>query len=99
MTEEAIRPLGNKLFVRRDEKETTSTGGIVLSENTAGKQNRGTVIFAGPGKTLENGTLREIAVKPGDRILFGKFTGTEIKINDEELLVIADDDVIAIIEE
>ena len=95
----SIRPLSNKLFVRRDEKETVSNGGIVLSETTAGKQNRGTVVFAGPGKTLENGMVRETSVKPGDHILFGKFTGTEIKIGDDELLVISDEDVIAVIED
>lgn len=94
-----IRPLGDKIFIRRDEKETMSDGGIVLSENTTGKPNRGTVIHAGPGKVLDSGMLKEMPVKPGDRILFGKFTGTEIKVEDDVLLVTSADEVLAIIED
>ncbi len=94
-----LRPLGNKVFVLRDGKETTSAGGIVVSENTVGKSSMGTVVFSGPGKQLERGGFRETAAKPGDRVLFDKHSGTEISVEGQELLVLSDDNIIAILED
>ncbi len=94
----SIRPLHDRVIVRRLEDETTSAGGIVIPDNAKEKPSRGEVIAVGNGKPLDNGDVRALAVKAGDKVLFGKFAGTEVKVEGEELLVMREDDIMAIIE-
>jgi len=93
-----IRPLHDRAIIRRMEEERTSAGGIVLPDSATEKPIRGEVIAVGNGKILENGDVRQLDVKVGDTVLFGKYSGTEIKLNDEELLVMREDDIMAVIE-
>ena len=94
----SIRPLHDRLVVRRLEAETTSKGGILLPGNAQEKPSQGEVIAVGDGVTLENGELRPLAVRAGDRVLFGKFSGSEVKLDDETLLIMRESDVLAVIE-
>lgn len=93
-----IRPLHDRVVIRRMEEEKTSAGGIVIPDSAAEKPVRGEVIAAGNGKTLENGDKRPLDVKVGDHVLFGKYTGTEIKVEGETLLVMREDDIVAVID-
>lgn len=93
-----LRPLHDRLVVRRVESETTTKGGIVLPDSASEKPNQGEVLATGPGALLDNGEIRELTVKVGDRILFSEYAPTEIKLNGEEVLVIRESDVLAIIE-
>lgn len=93
-----IRPLQDRVVIKRMEEERTSAGGIVIPDSAAEKPIRGKVISVGPGKTLDNGQKRSVDVKTGDTVLFGKYSGTEVKINDEELLVIREDDIMGVFE-
>ncbi|NVK39738.1 MAG: co-chaperone GroES [Oceanospirillaceae bacterium] len=94
----SIRPLHDRLVVRRLEAETTSKGGILLPGNAQEKPSQGEVIAVGDGVTLDNGELRPLAVRAGDRILFGKFSGSEVKLDGETLLIMRESDVLAVIE-
>ena len=91
-----IRPLHDRIIVRREEEERTSAGGIVIPDSAAEKPIRGTVLAVGKGKILEDGKVRSLDVKVGDQILFGKYSGTEVKLDGEELLVMREEDVMAI---
>ena len=93
-----IRPLHDRVVVRRMEEETTSAGGIVLPGSAAEKPSQGEVVAVGKGKILENGDVRPLDLKVGDKVLFSKYGGTEVKVNDEELLVMREDDITAVIE-
>ncbi len=93
-----IRPLYDRVVIRRVEEETTSAGGIVLPGSATEKPSQGEIIAAGPGKALENGETRAMSVKVGDTVYFGKFSGSEVKVNDDTLLVMREDDIIAVIE-
>jgi chaperonin GroES len=93
-----IRPLHDRVIVRRMEEETTSAGGIVIPDNATEKPARGEIIAAGNGKITDSGDVREMDVKVGDKVLFGKYAGTEIKVEGEELLVMREDDIVAVIE-
>ena len=93
-----IRPLHDRVVVKRMEEETTSPGGIVIPDTATEKPVRGEVIAVGNGKILDNGDVRPLDLKAGDRILFGKYSGTEVKVEGEELLVMREDDVMAVIE-
>ncbi len=93
-----LRPLHDRVVVRRQEEEQTSPGGIVLPDSATEKPIRGEVIAIGKGKLLENGDVRPLDVSVGDKILFGKYSGTEVKIEDTEYLVMREDDIMAIIE-
>lgn len=93
-----LRPLHDRVIVRRMEEETTSPGGIVIPDNAAEKPSRGEVIAAGDGKVTDSGEVRALAVKVGDKVLFGKYAGTEVKVAGEELLVMREDDIVAVIE-
>ncbi|NBR98091.1 MAG: co-chaperone GroES [Betaproteobacteria bacterium] len=81
-----IRPLHDRVIVKRLEEERKSAGGIVIPDSATEKPVRGKIIYAGNGKILENGNVRPLAVKVGDEVLFGKYSGTEVKIDGEELL-------------
>jgi len=93
-----IRPLHDRVVVKRMEEERTSAGGIVIPDSAAEKPVRGEVVSVGKGKIAENGDVRPLDVKAGDQILFGKYSGTEIKIEGEELLVMREDDIMGIFE-
>ena len=93
-----IRPLHDRVVVRRMEEERTTAGGIVIPDSAAEKPMRGEVVAIGGGKILENGDARALAVKVGDTILFGKYSGTEIKLHGDELVVMREDDILAIID-
>ena len=92
-----IRPLHDRVIVRRMEEEKTSPGGIVIPDSAAEKPIKGEVLAVGKGKILENGDVRPLDVKVGDMILFGKYSGTEVNVDNEELLVMREDDITAII--
>ena len=93
-----IRPLHDRVVVKRMEEERTSPGGIVIPDTAAEKPIKGEVIAVGRGKLLENGDVRPLDVKVGDRVLFGKYSGTEVKVDGEDLLVMREDDIMAILE-
>ena len=93
-----LRPLHDRVIVRRKEEERTSPGGIVIPDTATEKPVRGEILAAGNGKLLENGDVRPLDVKVGDQILFGKYSGTEVKVEGEELLVMREDDIMAVIE-
>ena len=92
-----IRPLHDRVIVRRMEEETTSAGGIVLPGSAAEKPQQGEVVAVGNGKLLENGEVRPLDVKVGDLVLFSKYGGTEVKIDGEELLVMREEDITGVI--
>ena len=92
-----IRPLHDRVIVRRVEEERTSAGGIVIPDSATEKPQQGEVVAVGNGKILENGEVRPLDVKVGDKVLFSKYGGTEIKIEGEELLVMREDDITGVI--
>jgi chaperonin GroES len=94
-----IRPLHDRVIIRRMEEEKTSAGGIVIPDSAAEKPIKGQVVAVGKGKILDNGDVRPLDVKKGDLILFGKYSGTEVSVDGEELLVMREDDITAIINE
>ena len=94
-----IRPLHDRVIVKRREEDTTSPGGIVIPDTAAEKPIKGEVIAVGNGKLLDSGEVRKLDLKEGDQILFGKFSGTEVKVDGEEYLVMREDDVMAVIDE
>lgn len=93
-----LRPLHDRVIIKRLDAETKSAGGIVIPDSAAEKPIKGEVIAAGTGKILEDGKVRPIAVKVGDIVLFGKYSGTEIKLDGEELLVMREEDLVAVVE-
>ena len=93
-----IRPLHDRVVVERLDEEHKSAGGIVIPDNAAEKPDQGEVIAVGKGKILEDGTVRPLDVKVGDRILFGKYSGTTVKIEGTEYLVMREDDIMGIVE-
>jgi len=94
-----IRPLQDRVIVRRMEEEKTSPGGIVLPDSATEKPIKGEVVAVGKGLVQDNGDLRPLDLKVGDEVLFGKYSGTEIKLDGEELLVMKEDDVMAVFED
>lgn len=93
-----IRPLNDRVIVKRLEEEKTSPGGIVIPDSATEKPVRGEVVAVGAGKALDNGQVRPLAVKAGDKVLFGKYAGTEIKVDGQDILVMREDDIIAVLE-
>ena len=93
-----IRPLHDRVIVKRIDEERKSAGGIVIPDTAAEKPDQGEVIAVGKGKILEDGKVRPLDLKVGDKILFGKYGGTEVKVDGEELLVMREEDVMAVIE-
>ena len=92
-----VRPLHDRLIVQRIEEKETVKGGIIIPDTAKEKPQEGQVIAVGNGKILENGTKIALDVKAGDKILFGKYSGTEIKIDGEEFLILREDEVLAVI--
>ena len=93
-----IRPLHDRVVVRRLEEETTSAGGIVLPDSAAEKPSQGEVLAIGSGKLLDNGDVRPLDVKVGDRVLFGQYAGSTVKIDGEELLVLSESEIFGVLE-
>jgi len=93
-----LKPLYDRVVVRRLEAETTSRGGIIIPDNAAEKSSQGEVLAIGPGAVLENGENRPMSVAIGDCVLFGQYSGTEIKVDGETLLIIKETDIFAIVE-
>lgn len=94
-----ITPLHDRLVVERIEQEQKTAGGIVIPDNAKEKPIRGKVIAVGAGKVLDNGNVRPLEVKVGETVLFGKYAGTEVKLQDKDMLVLREDDVLAIIQD
>ena len=92
-----VRPLYDRLLVRRIEEKETAKGGIVIPDTAKEKPQQGEVLAVGNGKILDNGTKIALDVKVGDKILFGKYTGTDIKIDGEEVLILREDEVLAVL--
>ena len=93
-----IRPLHDRLIVRRLEEERKSAGGIVIPDTVKEKPIQGEVLAIGKGKILENGTVRPLDVKVGDKVLFGKYSGQTVKVQGEELLVMREEDLMGVVE-
>ena len=93
-----IRPLHDRVVIKRMEEERTSPGGIVIPDAAAEKPIRGEVVAVGNGKIQESGEVRKLDVKVGDTVLFGKYSGTEVKMDGEDLLVMREDDIMAVLE-
>ena len=94
----SLRPLHDRVIVRRMEEERTSAGGIVIPDSATEKPSKGEIIATGNGKIMESGDVRALDVKVGDKVLFGKYSGNEVKVDGEELLVMREEDIMAVIE-
>lgn len=92
-----IRPLHDRIVVKRVEEETKTAGGIVLPGSAAEKPSEGEVLAVGSGKPLDNGQVRALEVKVGDKVLFGKYSGTEVKVDGEQLIVMREEDIMGIL--
>ena len=93
-----IRPLHDRVVVRRLEEETTSAGGIVLPDSAAEKPSQGEVLAVGPGKALDNGDVRACDVSVGDKVIFGQYGGSTVKIDGEELLILSESEIFGVLE-
>ncbi|HLV60703.1 MAG TPA: co-chaperone GroES [Fredinandcohnia sp.] len=94
-----IRPLQDRVIVKRVEEEEKTKGGIIIPETAKEKPLEGKVIAVGNGRVLEDGSVRPLDVKEGNRVLFSKYAGTEIKVQGEELLILREDDILGVIED
>ncbi|MEM9074863.1 MAG: co-chaperone GroES [Myxococcota bacterium] len=94
----AIRPLGDRVLVKRVEEEKTTKGGLIIPDTAKEKPIEGKVVAVGNGKRNDSGELSKLEVKKGDRILFGKYSGTEVKVDGEEHLILREDDILGIVE-
>lgn len=92
-----IRPLHDRVIIKRVEEETTTAAGIVLPGSAAEKPSQGEVLAVGTGKQLDNGEVRALDVKVGDKVLFGKYSGTEVKVDGEDVIVMREDDIMAVL--
>jgi len=92
-----IRPLHDRVVVRRLEEETKTAGGIVLPDSAAEKPSRGEVLAVGPGKALDNGDVRAPDVKVGDKVIFGQYSGSTVKIDGEELLILSETEIFGVL--
>ncbi len=93
-----IRPLGDRIVVRRLEEETKTAGGIYIPDSAAEKPSEGEVVAVGNGRTANNGELIAMEVKAGDKVIFGKYSGNEVKVGDETLLIMREEDILAVVE-
>ena len=93
-----LRPLHDRVIIKRLEAETKSAGGIVIPDTATEKPIKGEVVAVGSGKILEDGKVRPVGVKAGEKVLFGKYSGTEVKLDGEEALILREDDILGVIE-
>jgi chaperonin GroES len=94
----SIRPLHDRVVVRRMEEETKSAGGIVIPDSATEKPSQGEVLAVGPGKKLDTGTVQAVDVKVGDKVLFGQYSGSTVKIDGEELLIMSESEIFGVID-
>jgi chaperonin GroES len=94
----SLRPLQDRILVKRVEEETKTAGGLFIPETAKEKPQRGEIVAAGNGKKTEDGKVLPLDVKVGDKVLFGKYSGTEIKVDGEEFLIMREDDILAVVE-
>lgn len=92
-----IKPLHDRILLKRSEGEEKTKGGIIIPDTAKEKPQEGEVVAVGPGKTLEDGSIREMQVSKGDKVLYSKYSGTEIKLDGQEHLIVREDDILAII--
>ena len=92
-----IRPLHDRVIVKRIEEERKTAGGIVIPDNAAEKPDQGEVLAIGTGKVMDDGKVRPLAVKVGDRVLFGKYSGSSVKMGGDELLVMREEDIMGVV--
>lgn len=97
-TEIGVRPLHDRILVRRTAEETKTAGGIIIPDSAKEKPQRGEIVAAGKGRISDEGKIMPLEVKVGDKILFGKYSGTELKLNGEELLMMREEDILGIIQ-
>jgi len=93
-----IRPLHDRVVVRRMEEERTTAGGIVIPDSATEKPSTGEILAVGNGKITDSGEIRALDLKVGDKIMFGKYSGTEVKVDGEDLLIMREDDIMAVVE-
>jgi chaperonin GroES len=93
-----IRPLHDRVVIKRMEEDSTSAGGIVIPDSASEKPSKGEVVAVGNGKVLDSGDTRALDLKVGDKVLFGKYSGTEVKVDEDDLLVMREDDIMAVID-
>ena len=93
-----IRPLHDRVIVKREEEERKTAGGIVIPDSAGEKPSKGRVLAVGNGKILEDGKVRPLDVKVGDKVLFGKYSGTEVKVDGDDVLVMHEEDILAVLE-
>ena len=93
-----IRPLHDRVIVKRVEEERKTAGGIVIPDNAAEKPDQGEVLAIGTGKVMDDGKVRPLAVKVGDRVIFGKYSGSTVKVEGDELLVMREEDIMGVVE-
>lgn len=93
-----FRPLHDRILVKRIQAETRSAGGLIIPDTAKEKPLEGEVIAVGPGRRMDDGSVRAVALEPGDRILFGKYAGDEIKLDGEEHVIVREDDVLAVVD-
>ena len=93
-----VRPLADRILVKRIPEETKTAGGILIPDNAKEKPSEGSVIAVGSGKVLKDGTVRPLEVKVGERILFGKYSGTEVKVEGEDHLILREEDILGIVD-
>jgi len=93
-----IRPLGDRIVVRRLEEETKTAGGIYIPDSATEKPSEGEVVAVGNGRTANNGDLIAMEVKNGDKVIFGKYSGSEVKVDNETLLIMKEEDILAVVE-
>jgi chaperonin GroES len=92
-----LKPLHDRVVIKRMEEEKVSAGGIVIPDSATEKPIRGEIVAVGEGKPLDNGSVRALKVKAGDKVLFGKYAGTEVKVDGTEYLVVREDDILAVL--
>jgi chaperonin GroES len=94
----AIRPLHDRVLIKRVEEEQKTKGGIIIPDTAKEKPAEGKVVAVGTGRILEDGKVRALDVKKGDRVLFGKYSGTEVKVDGDELIILREEDILGVIE-
>ena len=94
----ALQPLGDRIVVKQLEAEEKTKGGLVLPDSAKEKPQEGKIISVGSGRLLEDGSVKKLEVKPGNRILYGKYAGTEVRVNGEDYLILKEEDVLAVVE-
>ncbi len=92
-----IRPLHDRVIIKRVEEEAVTAGGIVLPGSAAEKPSQGVILAVGPGKSLDNGQVRALDVKVGDKVLFGKYSGNEVKVDGEDVIVMREEDIMGVL--